>query len=62
MAARLHAIIKANAPDLWPKTRYGMPAYARDGKMVCYFKSAQKYKARTAPLDFSDVANPKKAP
>jgi uncharacterized protein YdhG (YjbR/CyaY superfamily) len=56
MAKRLHAIIKAAAPDLSPKTWYGMPAYARDGKVVCFFQSAQKFKARYATLGFSDEA------
>ena len=57
MAKRLHAIIKANAPALSPKTWYGMPAYAKDGKVVCHFQSAQKFKTRYATLGFSDVAN-----
>jgi uncharacterized protein YdhG (YjbR/CyaY superfamily) len=57
MAERLHAIIKANAPDLSPKTWYGMPAYARDGKIVCFFQSAQKFDARYATLGFNDTAN-----
>ena len=57
MAKRLHAIIKANAPALSPKTWYGMPAYARDGKVVCFFQSAQKFKARYATFGFSDEAN-----
>src|SRR3990167_11002788 len=58
MAKRLHAIIKANAPELWPKTWYGMPAYAnKDGKVVCFFQSAHKFKARYATFGFSDVAN-----
>jgi uncharacterized protein YdhG (YjbR/CyaY superfamily) len=57
MAERLHAIIKASAPALSPKTWYGMPAYARDGKVVCFFQSAQKFKSRYATLGFSDVAN-----
>jgi uncharacterized protein YdhG (YjbR/CyaY superfamily) len=56
MATRLHAIIKANAPGLEPKTWYGMPAYARGGKVVCFFQSAQKFKARYATLGFSDQA------
>jgi uncharacterized protein YdhG (YjbR/CyaY superfamily) len=56
MATRLHALIKATAPDLSPKTWYGMPAYARDGKVVCFFQSAQKFKARYATLGFSDEA------
>ena len=57
MAKRLHAIIKASARDLSPKTSYGMPAYAKDGKVVCYFQSAQKFKSRYATLGFSDEAN-----
>jgi uncharacterized protein YdhG (YjbR/CyaY superfamily) len=57
MAKRLHAIIKASAPDLSPKTWYGMPAYARDGKVVCFFQSAEKFKSRYATLGFSDEAN-----
>ena len=57
MAERLHALIKANAPDLSPRTWYGMPAYAKDGKVVCFFQSAQKFKARYATLGFSDTAN-----
>jgi uncharacterized protein YdhG (YjbR/CyaY superfamily) len=57
MAARLHAIIKASAPDLSPRTWYGMPAYAKDGKVVCFFQSAQKFKTRYATLGFSDSAN-----
>ncbi len=57
MASRLHAIVKAHAPDLSPKTWYGMPAYAKDGKVVCFFQSAQKFKSRYATLGFSDEAN-----
>ena len=58
MAKRLHEIIKASAPDLSPKTWYGMPAYAnKDGKVVCFFQSAQKFNARYATLGFNDVAN-----
>jgi uncharacterized protein YdhG (YjbR/CyaY superfamily) len=57
MAERLHAIIKASAPALSPKTWYGMPAYAKDGKVVCFFQSAQKFKSRYATLGFSDKAN-----
>ena len=57
MAERLHAIVKASAPDLSPKTWYGMPAYARDGKVVVYFQSAHKFKSRYATLGFSDEAN-----
>ncbi len=57
MAARIHEIIKANAPDLWPKTWYGMPAYARDGKVVCFFQPASKFNARYSTLGFNDIAN-----
>jgi uncharacterized protein YdhG (YjbR/CyaY superfamily) len=57
MARRLHALIKANAPALSPKTWYGMPAYAKDGKVVCFFQSAQKFKSRYATFGFSDTAN-----
>jgi uncharacterized protein YdhG (YjbR/CyaY superfamily) len=57
MGKRLHEIIKANAPDLEPKTWYGMPAYAKDGKVVCFFQSAEKFKSRYATLGFSDEAN-----
>jgi uncharacterized protein YdhG (YjbR/CyaY superfamily) len=57
MAERLHVIIKANAPDLAPKTWYGMPAYAKDGKVVCFFQSAQKFNSRYATFGFSDTAN-----
>ena len=57
MAKRLHAIVKATAPDLTPKTWYGMPAYARDGKVVCFFKSAEKFKSRYATLGFGEEAN-----
>ena len=57
MAERIHAIVKASAPDLTPKTWYGMPAYAKDGKVVCFFQSAQKFKARYATLGFNDAAN-----
>ena len=57
MAKRLHAIVQASAPDLWPKTWYGMPAYAKDGKVVCFFKSAQKFKERYATFGFNDMAN-----
>ncbi len=56
MARRIHAIIKQNAPELAPKTWYGMPAYARDGNVVCFFQSAQKFKARYATLGFNDRA------
>jgi uncharacterized protein YdhG (YjbR/CyaY superfamily) len=57
MAERLHAIVKASAPELSPRTWYGMPAYARDGKVVCFFQSAQKFKTRYATVGFSDAAN-----
>ena len=57
MANRLHAIIKANAPTLSPKTWYGMPAYTKDGKIVCFFQSAQKFKTRYATLGFQQDAN-----
>ena len=57
LAKRLHAIIKASAPALSPKTWYGMPAYAKDGKVVCYFQSAEKFKSRYATFGFSDEAN-----
>ncbi|HEY8490710.1 MAG TPA: DUF1801 domain-containing protein [Dehalococcoidia bacterium] len=57
MAGRLHAIIKASAPDLSPKTWYGMPAYAKDGKVVCFFQGAHKFNARYATLGFNDTAN-----
>jgi uncharacterized protein YdhG (YjbR/CyaY superfamily) len=56
MATRLHAIVKASAPALAPKTWYGMPAYAKDGKVVCFFQSARKFNARYATFGFSDVA------
>ena len=57
MAERLHAIIKGNAPALSPRTWYGMPAYAKDGNVVCFFQSAHKFKARYATFGFSDKAN-----
>ena len=57
MGERLHAIIKASAPALSPRLWYGMPAYAKDGKVVCFFQSAQKFKTRYATLGFSDEAN-----
>ena len=57
LATRVHEIVTANAPDLWPKTWYGMPAYARDGKVVCFFKSAGKFKSRYATLGFEEAAN-----
>ena len=57
MAERLHAVIKASAPHLAPKLWYGMPAYAKDGNVVCFFQSAHKFKARYATFGFSDKAN-----
>jgi uncharacterized protein YdhG (YjbR/CyaY superfamily) len=57
MAERVHAIVKASAPVLSPKTWYGMPAYARDGKVVCFFQSAAKFSARYATFGFNDTAN-----
>jgi uncharacterized protein YdhG (YjbR/CyaY superfamily) len=57
LAERLHAIVKASAPALSPKTWYGMPAYAKDGKVVCFFQSAQKFKSRYATFGFNDAAN-----
>lgn len=56
MARRLHEIITASAPALWPRLWYGMPAYARDGKVVCFFQSAYKFNTRYATLGFSDMA------
>jgi len=57
IAERIHAVVKASAPDLSPKTYYGMPAYARDGKVVCFFQPADKFKARYATFGFNDDAN-----
>ncbi|GAA0395011.1 hypothetical protein Acor_64700 [Acrocarpospora corrugata] len=57
MAERLHAVIKSSAPTLSPKLWYGMPAYAKDGKVVCFFQSAEKFKSRYATLGFNDIAN-----
>jgi uncharacterized protein YdhG (YjbR/CyaY superfamily) len=57
MAERIHAIVKASAPNLSPKTWYGMPAYAKDGKIVCFYQSAQKFNSRYATLGFNDTAN-----
>jgi uncharacterized protein YdhG (YjbR/CyaY superfamily) len=57
LAERIHAIVKANAPELSPKLWYGMPAYARNGKVVCFFQDAQKFKSRYSTLGFSDQAN-----
>jgi uncharacterized protein YdhG (YjbR/CyaY superfamily) len=57
MAERLHAIVKASAPGLAPRTWYGMPAYAKDGKVICFFQGADKFKARYATFGFNDSAN-----
>ncbi len=57
LAERIHAIVKANAPDLTPRTWYGMPAYARDGKILCFFQAADKFGSRYASFGFNDVAN-----
>jgi len=57
MAERLHAIVTASGPELWPKTWYGMPAYAKDGKVVCYFREGAKFKDRYATFGFNDTAN-----
>jgi len=57
MAERIHQIVRASAPDLEPKTWYGMPAYAKDGKVVCFFQSGQKFKSRYATLGFQDAAS-----
>jgi len=57
MARRIHAIVTANAPALAPQTWYGMPAYAKDGKVICFFQNAQKFKARYATFGFNDKAN-----
>ncbi len=57
MAERIHAVVKASAPELEPRTWYGMPAYAKDGKVVCFFQSADKFKARYATFGFNDTAN-----
>jgi uncharacterized protein YdhG (YjbR/CyaY superfamily) len=57
MAERIHAVVKASAPDLAPRTWYGMPAYAKGGKVVCFFQSAEKFKSRYATFGFSDKAN-----
>jgi uncharacterized protein YdhG (YjbR/CyaY superfamily) len=57
MAERLHAIVKASAPALSPRTWYGMPAYAKEGKVVCFFQNAQKFKSRYATFGFNDAAN-----
>ncbi len=57
LAERIHAIVKANAPELTPRLWYGMPAYAKDGKVLCFFQPALKFKSRYATLGFNDVAN-----
>jgi uncharacterized protein YdhG (YjbR/CyaY superfamily) len=57
MAERIHALVKASAPDLAPRTYYGMPAYAKDGKVLCFFQPAQKFKSRYATFGFNDTAN-----
>lgn len=57
MAERLHALVTENGPDLAPRTWYGMPAYAKDGKVICFFKGAAKFKERYATLGFNDAAN-----
>ena len=57
MGERIHALVKANAPDLSPKLWYGMPAYAKDGKIVCFFQAADKFKSRYATFGFNDDAN-----
>jgi len=57
MGKRLHAVVKASAPALSPRLWYGMPAYAKDGKVVCFFQSAQKFKTRYSTFGFSDAAN-----
>jgi uncharacterized protein YdhG (YjbR/CyaY superfamily) len=57
MAKRLHAIVSESAPDLWPKTWYGMPAYAKDGKVVCFFQPAEKFNSKYATFGFSDEAS-----
>ena len=57
MAERIHELVTASAPDLMPRTWYGMPAYARDGKVVCFFKPAEKFESRYATFGFNDAAN-----
>ena len=57
MAERVHAIVMASAPDLWPKTWYGMPAYAKDGRLICFFQAASKFKVRFATFGFQPDAN-----
>jgi uncharacterized protein YdhG (YjbR/CyaY superfamily) len=57
MAKKVHAIVKDSAPDLEPRTWYGMPAYSKDGKVLCYFQSAEKFKSRYATFGFNDIAN-----
>jgi uncharacterized protein YdhG (YjbR/CyaY superfamily) len=56
LGERIHALVTASAPDLWPKTWYGMPAYAKDGKVVCFFRNASKFKERYAMFGFNDSA------
>jgi uncharacterized protein YdhG (YjbR/CyaY superfamily) len=56
MAERIHEIVTTTAPDLWPKTWYGMPAYAKDGKVICYFTPAEKFRSRYATFGFNDDA------
>ena len=57
IAERIHHLVTTNAPDLWPKTWYGMPAYARDGKVICFFQAAGKFDARYATFGFNDTAD-----
>lgn len=57
LAQRIHALVSEAAPDLWPKTWYGMPAYARDGKVICFFQAAGKFDSRYATFGFNDTAN-----
>lgn len=57
MAERIHAIVRSSAPDITPRTWYGMPAYAKDGKVICFFQSAAKFKSRYATLGFNDAAS-----
>src|SRR4051812_11631312 len=57
LAARVHALVRKTAPELTPRTWYGMPAYARDGKVVCFFQNATKFKSRYSTLGFNDAAN-----
>lgn len=57
LAGKFHEIVTSTAPDLWPKTWYGMPAYARDGKVICFFQAAGKFDSRYSTIGFNDVAN-----